>query len=639
MSDQTSKGVGIRITSDPDVTSIEQPGEGALRTPGPLPLRLLLVSDLAPHETEVDWQATSRVRRVDKHSVAALLQELQPRLSLEVPNTLGEQPRLLDVELAFSSLDDFRPAQVARQVPPLARLLKVRTCVQQVRDGRLDRDAFRACLAETGIDPGWAEQLHQALVVPERPAAPPPPASPAGDDPVDRLLGMVEAGDRKAGPSSPERADGGSGLFGSFIAAVAGDARPAERIEKATADVLLADLDAMLGKQLNAIFAHPAFRRLEAAWRGLKFLVDRLDFRRNVILEVLATPRASLSEALYYQVLLPEHAAEGEQPPLSMVVLDLAFDNSPADIEQLEDLAETGASLQTPILAAAAPAFFGVSRPQELATLPPLLQRLGEPAYIAWNKLRDRQEARFLALALPPFALRYAYGPDQPVKEFHFEEAACLWGNASLAVAAAIAGGFVHTGWPTRFVGPEHRVEDLPLWRSPQGQTPLSVLIPDAKLSEFAKAGFVVLQGRPNHDALHVARALTVGRPETYEDLMAATEARVHVTLPCQLFVARAAHYVLALQHRLQPTPDPAQTRQQIWQHLQALFRTEGQPVPAEAVEVEHVKEANLPEHELFAVRLRTPPYVLSRPVSLVLGLRVPKGAGPAENGNAEGAD
>jgi hypothetical protein len=39
------------------------------------------------------------------------------------------------------------------------------------------------------------------------------------------------------------------------------------------------------------------------------------------------------------------------------------------------------------------------------------------------------------------------------------------------------------------------------------------------------------------------------------------------------------------------------------------------------------VAEMELPNHEMLAVRLRTPPYVLGRPVSLVLGLQVPKEA------------
>ena len=89
-------------------------------------------------------------------------------------------------------------------------------------------------------------------------------------------------------------------------------------MEKDAEDLLLADLDGALDRQVNAILNHPDVRRLEEAWRGLKFLVDRINFRENILLEVLPASKADLDEALYHQVLLPEHQAT-KQPPLSAI--------------------------------------------------------------------------------------------------------------------------------------------------------------------------------------------------------------------------------------------------------------------------------------------------------------------------------
>ena len=41
------------------------------------------------------------------------------------------------------------------------------------------------------------------------------------------------------------------------------------------AGVAIARIDAMLGRQVDAIIHHPRFQRLEASWRGLAWLVDR----------------------------------------------------------------------------------------------------------------------------------------------------------------------------------------------------------------------------------------------------------------------------------------------------------------------------------------------------------------------------
>lgn len=435
-------------------------------------------------------------------------------------------------------------------------------------------------------------------------------------------MGMVDLGDGSA-PATPSKPEGG--LMGSLLDAVTGDSDATPKVKKTAAAQVLAEIDTAISTQVNAIMNHTAYRRLEAAWRGLKFLVDKIDFRKNIYLEVLAAGKADLSTALYHQVLIPEHSGEVAKPPLSLITLDTAFDNSSADLALLDDLADTGASLQAPILAAAGPAFFGVDDYAGVATLPPLRQLIERPEYIPWNKLRERKAARYLALVLPAFLLRAPYGKDDGFKAFNFEETGHLWGNATLATTAAVARSFAQTGWPTHFMGTSHSLENLPLWKSRQGHTPLSVLIPDARLAEFSKGGFGVLGGKVNHDALYVARAMTVCQPEAYEDLMAATEARIHVTLGCTLFVARAAQHLLAVQATLTPGASLEQAQKEVTAGMRMFFHTEGQTVPPDAVEVQAVDESGVDEQDLLAIRLKAPRYVLERPVSLVMGLPVPK--------------
>ncbi len=339
---------GFRITSDPEVTSVEQPGQGTGRNMHRLPFRILLVSDLAPHTSVEDWAGPSRLHRVDKNSFGALMEQLAPRLMLDVPNTISHAPRLLEVELAFSNLDAFRPDQVAQQVQALAQLAQVRTLVGQVQRDEIDLDTFRTQLAATGADPAWAEQLFRTLSAEDRatpPAPEPPPSAPSGEgDPLDRLLGMVDVGGETPEPPSAA-SEGGGGFMGALIDAVTDEAGPTPKVRKPAAGQLLDDLDSVLSHQLNALFGHAAFRRLEAAWRGLKFLVDGIDFRKNVQLEVLAAGKDDLSAALYHQVLMPAHSQEQEEPPFSCVILDTAFDHSDADLALLDDLASTGASL------------------------------------------------------------------------------------------------------------------------------------------------------------------------------------------------------------------------------------------------------------------------------------------------------
>ena len=146
MSD-THKNVGLRITSDPDTTAIPQPGAGVTRREARMPLRLLLAADLVPQQRP---SRTERlVRRVDAHGFAGLMEGWQPALRLDVPNQLSGQSQSLEIGLRFTSLKDFTPAGIARQVPALARLLAVRTEVHAGEPGLADG-------AEVGALPGDA---------------------------------------------------------------------------------------------------------------------------------------------------------------------------------------------------------------------------------------------------------------------------------------------------------------------------------------------------------------------------------------------------------------------------------------------------------------------------------------------------
>ncbi len=597
--------VGIRITSDPETTRMGEPGAEATPREAVLPLRLLLVADLAP-EARPSWRQDALVRRVDAHGFAEVLETTAPTLRLDVPNRLSLQPTSLEIALRFRSLKDFTPEGIARQVPALARLLAIRTEVHGVRSKGTDRETFRARLAEAGVDAASADALYGQLTAP--PPKPTPPRDP--DDPLDRLLGMVDAGDNTPGDGADEPAG-----LGAALADAVSDSGP--RIARSAADEIVDDFDRKLGAQLRAVLEHPDFRRLEAAWRGLKFLVDRLPPRRPVLLDVLPAPREALAEALYYQVLVPEHEAE-HAAPLSAVLLGFAYDHSQADVAALEDLAETGASLQAPVIASVSPAFFGLDGPGDETPLPLVPQMTAGPAYIHWTKLREREDAGFVALAYPPLLLRAPYGPDNPAKAFPLEEEGYLWGGGALAVGAAIADSFAETGWPTHLAG--RALGDLPVRPTGRGRTPLAALLPEDKAAELADAGLVVLTGTADRDTLRVAHAPNLARPQTFDDPEKTAHAAAHATLGCGLFTARAAHRMLALPAELDPADSVEAKRAQIVARLRAFLGD----APEDAVAAEPVPDAEIEGHDLFAVRVQPPRSVLAHPVHLAVGLPVP---------------
>jgi len=70
---------------------------------------------------------------------------IQPGVSFRVDNKLGGAgDEKMGVNLRFNKMDDFKPGQIARQVPALAKLLEAREQLNNLRlymDGKADAEA------------------------------------------------------------------------------------------------------------------------------------------------------------------------------------------------------------------------------------------------------------------------------------------------------------------------------------------------------------------------------------------------------------------------------------------------------------------------------------------------------------------
>jgi type VI secretion system protein ImpC len=639
MANPSSKDIGIRIQSEPIVT-----GKKKFTA---LPFHLLLVSDLTPQDpVPSDWSSPSRLFSIDKNSFPQFLQQIAPKLVVEVPNHVSDSPKTLEIELEFTDLKAFRPEGIVAQIPALARLQQVQMLVQQVKDGKLDLTEFQQQAEAAGVDRDLIERFQQILEQPHQPppvkVAPPPEPSkkPPKPDKLDSLLEMVDLG-----TGEPEGAAKKPGPLGALLQAITAEETGAEvvasqpseiNVEKSAAEMLIAELDGILGAQVNVILHHPQFQSLEAAWRGLKFLVDRIDFRKNLRLSVLPVRKDSLNEALYHQLLMPIYHGSIQElidAPISVVIADFEFSNTTEELERLDDLAESMASLQVPLLAGVGPAFFGKQHTSELASLPVLWQLMKRPEYVGWNALRSKAVSNYLALALPRFLLRFPYGSDNPVKDFQFAESADhqLWGNAALALAATVARSFAATGWPTHLSVRQNggRIENLPLWNysatGVSARIPLEVKLPESKEVELSEAGFSVLSCRPNDDAAYVAFAPVVHHPEKFEEAEASEEARLHATLACQLMTARIAQHLLRFERGLAAVLAPEKLQAELAAHMQALFKSTGTSLASEAMTIEISESPEHAERWYAALRLYTPEEILGRATSVLMGLELPR--------------
>jgi len=555
------------------------PGPSAPGSEVELPLRILMVGDYTqrPDPRALDER---RPVAVDTDSFARVLADHALTLDLTVPDRLsphaGSHTR---VSLSFKRLQDFAPEGVARQVPAMRELLELRVALSAIKGPLGPVPSFTKRIKSVLNSKECRQRLRREMGL-DGVAAPPPEA---GEALVGELLLEAHIAPEAEGYDVARR-----GLE-AVLAAAMTPKYEEMRVSKSLVDEMIAELDARLSAQVNEVLHHPAFQRLEAAWRTLRFVVDRVDFRENIALEVLHCskddllldfedspdlPRSGLYKVVYGAVFGVFDAA-----PYGLIVADHEFGPSPRDLWLLRRCGAVAAAAHAPFLAAASPAMIGASSWSALPEGCDLGAVFDGPGHASWRAFRASDEARYVGLCLPRFALRLPYGNATiPVKAFNFEEDVdgrderYLWGSAAAALATRAADSFAKYRWCANIVGAEDgRVDGLPLHRYEVADEIQSRASTERSLSArceraLSEAGFIGLSYRddiaseaPSQNAASAcffsARCCFDGEAQ----------------LPYLFVVARFAHYVKAL-HRacyVVTGPDPADLQRVLHAWLQ----------------------------------------------------------------------
>lgn len=352
--------------------------------------------------------------------------------------------------------------------------------------------------------------------------------------------------------------------------------RSDEKVNNSAVDQMIAEIDRKMSSQLNSIMHEESFQKLESAWRGLKFVVDRTDFRQNIRIEMLNASKDDLltdfedapetvKAGLYKHVYTAEYGQFGGQP-FGAVITNYDFGPGPQDVKLMQYTAAVGAMSHAPVIGAVAPQMFGVDKFEELPNLKDLESIFEGPKYAKWKSFRESEDSRYFGLTLPRFLLRLPYGRETvPVKSFDFEEDPAgetenyLWGNTSYAFATRLTDSFAKYRWCPNIIGPQSggAVEDLPLHNFEamgqlQSKIPTEVLVSDRREYELAEQGFISLTMRKGSDNAAFFSANAVQKPKyfgtTSEGKDAELNYKLGTQLPYMFVVSRIAHYVKVLQ-------------------------------------------------------------------------------------------
>lgn len=361
-----------------------------------------------------------------------------------------------------------------------------------------------------------------------------------------------------------------------FLSEIIKSSRHELRVEKALIDLVIAEIDDKLGKQLDEILHHEQFQKIESTWRGLKLLVDRTNFRENIEIGVLNVSKESLQDdfmdnpeltlsGLYKHVYSSEYGQFGGKP-IGAIIGDYYMGPGEQDMKLIRNIASVANMAHTPYISAAGPQFFGVDSFEELPDLKDLKAIFEGPRFAKWQAFRESEDARNIGYTLPRFLLRSPYGKENnPVREFDYEEnvsdshASYLWGNSAYAFATRISESFANYRWCPNIVGPQSGgiVEDLPQHNFEamgeiQSKIPTEALVTDRREFELAEEGFIALTMRKGSDNAAFFSANSVQKPKYFGNNKEGKEAELNYKLGTQLpymfIVSRLAHYIKVLQ-------------------------------------------------------------------------------------------
>ena len=184
-----------------------------------------------------------------------------------------------------------------------------------------------------------------------------------------------------------------------------------EKLDKTLLDYHIAELDYQISRQLDAVMHHDDFQKVESAWRGLKHLVDRTDFRQNVKIEVLDVSKDDLREdfedspeiiqsGLYAHTYIAEYDTPGGEP-IGSVISNYEFDASPQDVALMRNISKVSAAAHMPFIASVGPKFFLKDSMEEVAAIKDIGNYFDRAEYIKWKSFRESDDSRYLGLVMP----------------------------------------------------------------------------------------------------------------------------------------------------------------------------------------------------------------------------------------------
>jgi type VI secretion system protein ImpC len=393
---------------------------------------------------------------IDRDNFDDVLKRLDVKLDLDFQDNGSNV-----LSIKFSELDDFHPDNLFRR-------LDVFQDLRDLRRRLLDADTFEQAAGQVRSWFHSPDESEKDRI--SAPDAVPRDLAPAGllDAILSRSEGSVSAGSKTV--DNTELGQLISKVVSPFLI----------RIDENEQSQLVAAVDQATSDLMRSILHHEKFQGLESAWRGLYFLLRKIetdidlkvfifDLSKNELAEDLQTPD-NLTGSNLYRWLIRETLETPGGEPWAAVCGNYTFGLNVVDIAALMRLAKLSEAANAPFISYLRPELLGVKSFAEYARSSGLKFTENSKQYKLWSTLRDQEESNYLGLSPMRFLSRMPYGElSDPTEVFSFEEIAgslrfpqYLWSNPCFVIAFLLANSYRRYGWEMG-QSLERDLEGLPL--------------------------------------------------------------------------------------------------------------------------------------------------------------------------------
>jgi type VI secretion system protein ImpC len=476
------------------------------------PFRILALGDWSGSAGKRDL-ASRRPTEIDRDNFDQVMNKLGTSLELDLQGDGSNT-----IMLRFTELEDFHPDRIFDQVPLFSDLRNVRRRLKS-------EDTFYEAARDVR---SWFPQTEGAEASPQE------NVSDGADEEPQDLLGQIlsqPSGGAVPKPSRSRESQELNSLLSELV-------RPyLVRVDEDEQAQLVSAVDGASSELMRKILHDHKFQAMEAAWRGLFFMVRRTETDSDLSIKIFDLSKdeladdlksaGSLSDTSLYKTLISDTIETPGGEPWSLVVGGYDFSPNVDDVATLVRVSKLAAGAGAPFVSHMRPDILGVHSLYQNHD-PKMWEMSSETeAGKLWAALRSMAESEYLGMTIPRFLARLPYGADtEPLEAFSFEEFdgapnhdQYLWANACFACGLLLAQSYREFEWEMGGMLKQD-LEGLPLHMYKQDgemvYTPCAeVQLTHEACDKLMEYGLMPLVSYKNTDHVKLARIQSITDPVT----------------------------------------------------------------------------------------------------------------------------